>query len=48
MERTTDQVIDNKTKEEAKEDKNSCAILQDDINTRGNIKPKDTLNRKKK
>ena len=50
MERTTDQAIDEKTKEESKEAKDNCKFsdLQDNINKRGNVKPKDRITPKKK
>jgi hypothetical protein len=50
MPKTTDEVLDNKTKEEAKEAKNNCVTgdLQNTINQAGSIKAKPTLTRKKK
>jgi len=50
MPKTTDEVLDNKTKEKAKEAKNNCVTgdLQNTINQAGSIKAKHTLTRKKK
>jgi hypothetical protein len=50
MPKTTDEVLDNKTKEEAKEAKDNCVTgdLQNTINQAGSIKAKPTLTRKKK